>query len=66
MTAIMQVVANIFYATWFVWPFVFVFGLGYGIKSLLKTQGVCPVGLVLASIALLLMLVGLLSPAIAG
>ena len=65
MAMILQVVANIFYATWFVWPFVFVFGLGYGIKSLLKIDSVCPLGLVLASVSLILILAGLLYPAIA-
>ena len=58
----MKVLAYIYYFTWFVWPFVLIFGLAYGIKELLQNQKAYNIGLMSASIALLLILAGIVYP----
>lgn len=46
----------IFYLwTWFIWPFVFVFGLAFGIADLVKNENSKGKGLIWAGIALLIM-----------
>ena len=66
MFTLIQVMANFYYFTWFIWPIVFVFGLAHGIKALIETKRMCNVGLVIASIASLLILAGLMYPILAG
>lgn len=56
----MNIIANIYYMTWFVWPVLFIFGLAHGIKSLIKNEEVCNIGLVSASVALVFILAGLM------
>ncbi len=41
--------------TWFIWPFVFVFGLAFGIADLVKDEHSGAKGLIWAGIALLIM-----------
>ena len=53
-----------FYWTWFVWPFVFVFCFSYGIAGLVKGTKRPQILLLVAAAALLIMLCGLISPAI--
>lgn len=53
-----------FYWTWFVWPFVFVFCFSYGIAGLVKGTKRPQILLLVAAAALLIMLCGLMSPAI--
>lgn len=59
---VMKVLAYLYYCTWFIWPFVFIFGLAYGIKELLQNQKAYNIGLIAASIALLLILAGVVYP----
>ena len=47
---------------WFVWPFLFVFCLGYDIADLVKVTKKPPIKLVLAGIWLLLILCSLWAP----
>lgn len=47
---------------WFVWPFLFVFCLAYGITDLVKGTKKPPIKLVLAGIWLLLILCSLWAP----
>lgn len=59
---VMKVLAYIYYFTWFVWPFVLVFGLAHGMKELLQNQKANSIGLIAASLALLLILAGVVYP----
>lgn len=59
---VMKILAYIYYFIWFVCPFAFVFGMAYGIKELIKNGKVYNKGLVVASIALLLILAGIVYP----
>ena len=60
--AVMMIFAYVYYFTWFVCPFAFVFGLAYGIKDLIQNNKVYSKGLLIASIALLLILAGIVYP----
>jgi len=59
---VLMILAYAYYLTWFVWPFVFVFGLAHGIKELIQTKKDYSKGLMIASVALLFILAGLLYP----
>lgn len=59
---IMKILAYGYYFTWFVWPFVFVFGLALGIKELIQTKKTYNHRLLFASIALLLILAAVIYP----
>ncbi|MBR5316834.1 MAG: hypothetical protein IKU39_02965 [Lachnospiraceae bacterium] len=59
---VMKIFAYVYYFTWFVWPFVLVFGLAHGIKELLQNQNTYKKGLIVASIALLIILAGVVYP----
>ena len=59
---VMKILAYVYYYTWFVWPFAFVFGLVHGINELIQTKKVYNKGLIVASIALLLILAGVVYP----
>ena len=54
------------YYGWFLWPFLFVFCLAYGIADLVKGAQKPPIKLVLAGIWLLLILCSLWSPVFQG
>lgn len=58
----MMIFAYIYYYTWFVWPVAFVFGFPHGISELIQTKKVYNKGLIIASIALLLILAGIVYP----
>ncbi len=66
MFSLIQLIATFYYFAWFIWPFVFVFGLAKGIKTLIETNKLCNAGLVMASIALLLIVAGVMYPGLAG
>lgn len=59
---IMKVAAFIYYWTWFVWPFAFVFGFAHGINKLIQNKKIYNKGLIVASIALLFILAGVVYP----
>ena len=59
---VMKILAYIYYFIWFVCPFAFVFGMAYGIKELIQNGKVYNKGLVVASMALLLILAGIVYP----
>ena len=59
---VMKVLAYLYYFTWFVWPFVLIFGLAYGMKGLIQNQKTYIKGLIAASIALLIILAGVVYP----
>ena len=59
---VMKVLAYLYYFTWFVWPFVLIFGLAYGIKELFHNENLYNKGLIAASIALLIILAGVVYP----
>ena len=59
---VMKIFAYVFYFTWFVWPFVLVFGLAYGMKELIQNQKTYIKGLIAASKALLIILAGVVYP----
>ena len=59
---VMKILAYVYYYTWFVWPFAFVFGFAHGINELIQTKKVYNKGLIVASIALLLILAGVVYP----
>ena len=56
--SLMRVFAYLYVFAWFVWPFVFVFGLAFGIADLVKGEEKSK-GLLWASIALLVITCGL-------
>ena len=58
----MMIIPIIFYYTWFIWPFVFVFGLAVGICLVVKGELAGVKWLVAASVALLFIIAGLMYP----
>nr|WP_295946907.1 hypothetical protein [uncultured Agathobaculum sp.] len=50
------------YYVWFVWPFLFVFCLAYGIADLVRGTDKPPIKLVIAALALLVMLCSVWGP----
>ena len=59
---VMKTFAYVYYFMWFICPFAFVFGLAYGVKELMQNNKVYNKGLIIASIALLLILAGVVYP----
>jgi len=57
----MQGIAILYYWTWFVWPFIFVFSLLYAISSLNDETGSLASPFV-AAVSLLIILAGVVSP----
>lgn len=55
---VMEIFAYVYYFIWFICPFAFVFGLAHGIRALIQNNKVYNKGLIIASIALLLILAG--------
>ena len=60
---VMKWIGILYYWTWFVWPFVFVFSLGLGIADQVKNEKPSHKGLILAAVSLLIILAGLTTPA---
>ncbi len=56
----MRILGTIFLYTWFIWPFLFVYSLAYGIVELQKDKNKTA-NLALAGLALLMMSSGILS-----
>lgn len=54
----MQYITFFYYWTWFVWPFVFVFGLAFGIANIIKGGNYWG-GLIWSGLALLITIQGL-------
>ncbi|GAB7387171.1 hypothetical protein BSNK01_10070 [Bacillaceae bacterium] len=59
---LMQGIAIFYYWTWFIWPFVFVFSLAYGIFSIIKDENASLKSLFVSAISLLIILAGIVSP----
>lgn len=59
---LMEILAYIYYWTWFLWPFVFVFCLAYGIKETIQGENTNKIYLILTAVALMLILAGFLWP----
>lgn len=57
---VIYVFAYVYCIAWFIWPVAFVFGLAHGINELMQNNKVYNKGLIVASIALTLILAGLL------
>ena len=60
---LMKGIAIVYYWTWFVWPFVFVFSLAAGIAEIVKDEKGSGKSLIISAVSLLIILAGLLSPA---
>ena len=56
----MELLSYVYYGTWFVWPFVFVFGLAHGIRRVIETKKECNKALIVASVALMMILAGVI------
>lgn len=54
--------ATLFYWTWFLWPFVFVFSLVYGIASFVKDEKASTMPIFIAGLSLLIMLSAIVAP----
>lgn len=66
---VMNVLATIFYWTWFIWPFVLFAGLANGIKELLQPNPIKPAntfnsGFITASLSMLFIVAGLVYSAL--
>ena len=59
---LMELAGFVYYYTWFVWPFAFVFALGNGIKEVIETKKVYNKGFIGAGVALLFILAGIALP----
>lgn len=62
---VMMIFAYVYYFIWLICPFAFVFGLAHGIRELIQNNKVYNKGLIIASIALLLILAGVVYPSFA-
>jgi len=60
---LMTWLCTLYYWTWFIWPFVFVFSLGLGIADHAKNENASGGGLIWAAISLLIILAGVTGPA---
>lgn len=59
---LMEILAYIYYWTWFLWSFVFIFSFAFGIREVVADENTKGGNLVLAAVALLVILAGLLWP----
>lgn len=59
---LMEILAYIYYWTWFLWPFLFVFSFAFGIREVVVDENAKGGNLVLAALALIVILAGLLWP----
>lgn len=60
---LMQGIGILYYWTWFVWPFIFIFSLVYAISSLVKDETASIKPILVTSISLLIILAGITAPA---
>lgn len=60
-TFVLSVCSTIFGISWFVWPFVFVFSLAWGIRDWIQDENCSAKPLLLAGLALTIMLSGVIS-----
>ena len=60
---LMQGIGIFYYWTWFIWPFVFVFSLAFGIAEIVKDENSAGKNILIAAISLLIILAGIISPA---
>ena len=60
-TFVLSVCSTIFSISWFVWPFVFVFSLAWGIRDWIQDECCSAKPLLLAGLALTIMLSGVIS-----
>ncbi|GAE25732.1 hypothetical protein JCM9140_1740 [Halalkalibacter wakoensis JCM 9140] len=58
---LMQGIGGLYYWTWFIWPFVFVFSLVYSISSIVKDEEASIKPVLVASVSLLIILAGITS-----
>jgi hypothetical protein len=58
---LMKGIGVFYYWTWFVWPFVFMFSFVYGLSSIIKNEKASG-NIAVASISLLIILEGIVSP----
>lgn len=59
---LMHSIAILYYWTWFIWPFIFIFSLVYAISSLVKDENASMQPILVASISLLIILAGITAP----
>lgn len=62
--SLMQGISILYYWTWFIWPFVFIFSLTYGISSIVKDSKSTMKPIIVAAISLLIILAGITGPLI--
>jgi predicted transporter len=60
----MNKMALFYYWTWFVWPFLFVFSFAFGIAEAVRGENTAAKNLLVAAVSLLLILAGVLYPAL--
>jgi hypothetical protein len=56
----MQILSYVYSWTWFLWPFVFVFSLAWGIRDWVKDDSCSAVPLLVAGVALNILVAGIL------
>ena len=61
---LMEGIAILYYWTWFIWPFIFIFSLVYAISSLVKDEEASMKPVLVASVSLLIILAGITAPAL--
>lgn len=59
---LIEYIAIFYYWTWFVWPFVLIFGFAFGLADIIKDEKDSGKGLIWAGIALLIILSAFLAP----
>lgn len=60
--SLLQVLGNLYYWTWFIWPFIFMFSTFYGLSELIKNKEFSGKIILLSSISLLMILAGITAP----
>ena len=61
-----EIIAMIYYSTWFVWPFVFVFSFAKGVSLISKDEETGVKSILMAGIALTVILAGITAPLLHG
>lgn len=59
---LMKGIGIFYYWTWFIWPFIFVLSLAFGISSIIKDEYASLKPLFVSGISLLIILAGIVSP----
>ena len=62
--SIVKLLSVLYLWTWFIWPFVFVISIIYAIKELVQEEPAFMKPAIIASVALLIILSGIASPAL--